>query len=213
VTASRRTPPGGWQAHEGLIASVAARYYRALGGQGSTPGAVEWDDLMQAGRMGIVRAAEKWDPERGSWTTYALPWIRHKISRYCFDHSRLVRLPVQRQTKLLKAKVLKPERHTRLALDAPLGGEGRPFHTVVADPNTTDPVESIAAEADAAAVHAAVEQLPERLRAVVRGRFYAERTLQQIGDSVGLSRERIRQIEEEALVHLRRALRSRRRAA
>lgn len=70
----------------GLIHSVAQR----LGGQG-----LEYDDLVASGIPGLVRAIEKFDPNRGlKFSTYAMHWIRQSIGRAIDDEGRIVRLPV-----------------------------------------------------------------------------------------------------------------------
>jgi RNA polymerase primary sigma factor len=201
----RREPPGGWTAHEGLITPIVARYYKALGGQGRVAGALEWDDLFQQGRLGLIAAAERWDPERGAFSTTAVLWIRNAIGRYVQNHARLVRLPVYELNRRYRAGTLTREHNVRL--DAPAGIDSDSEHRTVGESipanDVGDPIEAIAAEQDRAAVHVALEKLPPNLAAVIRGRFFDERTLLDLGQDSGLSRERIRQLESEGLEKLR----------
>jgi RNA polymerase sigma factor (sigma-70 family) len=188
---TRREPPGGWGAHDGLIAPIASHYWRALGGR------IELEDLMQVGRLGMMRAAEKWDPDLGAWSTYAVLWIRHAIGRYVHDHSRLVRLPVHLQTSQRKAGEFRTERTMRL--DAPCGDAGRPFHDVTADLEGADP-EQAAIESDLQArLDAALAALPRRDREILTARLAGDWTLPELGEVHQLSRERVRQIQEQAL--------------
>ncbi|WP_155917875.1 RNA polymerase sigma factor RpoD/SigA [Marmoricola sp. URHB0036] len=80
----------------GLIHSVAQR----LSGQG-----LEYDDLVASGVPGLVRAIEKFDPNRGlKFSTYAMHWVRQSISRAIDNEGRLVRLPVHVIESIRKVK-------------------------------------------------------------------------------------------------------------
>lgn len=202
----RREPPGGWAAHEGLIAQVAGRYWRAYGGRRRAPGAVEFEDCMQAGRMGMLRAAETWDPARGAWSTYALPWIRHAVGRWCQDNARNVRIPVHLQERLRKAGKLKSPRAERRSLDTPVFGgddEARTLGEMLPANDNATP-EDAALEADLQArLDAALATLPPRTRDILQARLSGEWQLAELGKVYGLSRERVRQLQVEAIAHVR----------
>lgn len=202
---SRREPPGGWRAHEGLIGRVANPFYRKLGGDRSP---VDLDDLVQVGRMGMLRAAESWDPARGAWSTFATIWMRHAMRRYAEDHSRTVRIPVHHQHAAYRAAragaPLPPEMARAHSLDNYVGDEdGRTFGELLPANDTVDPIEKIGTEQEHDALRAALDELPERHRHVVVERFWRGRTLADVGRDLGLSREGARLIEVAALERLR----------
>ncbi|HRX16289.1 MAG TPA: RNA polymerase sigma factor RpoD/SigA [Spirochaetota bacterium] len=76
------------KAYRGLVSSIAKNYasYQC-----------PFDDLVQEGFMGLIRAFEKFDPSLGcKYTTYATYWIKHYITRYIAKHGRIVRLPIKK---------------------------------------------------------------------------------------------------------------------
>jgi RNA polymerase primary sigma factor len=95
------------------------------------------------------------------------------------------------------------------SLDAPLNGEddSNRLADVVADPAATTPFEDAQAQADNALIHEVLDTLNDREQAILKLRFGLdgddERTLEEIGDRFGLTRERIRQIQERALQKMR----------
>ena len=73
------------QANLRLVVSVARRF---------GPSGLPFSDLVQEGNLGLLRAVQKYDPERGyRFSTYATWWIRQAISRYIADHARTIRIP------------------------------------------------------------------------------------------------------------------------
>ncbi|KAB1663239.1 sigma-70 family RNA polymerase sigma factor [Pseudoclavibacter sp. CFCC 13611] len=87
--AGRRATQAFLQANLRLVVSVAKRYF-----PGRSPG-LDIIDIVQEGNCGLVRAVEKFDPERGNkFSTYATWWIRQSITRALADQSRTIRLPV-----------------------------------------------------------------------------------------------------------------------
>ena len=81
-------------ANVGLVTSVAQKHYRKL--QAASRGAtiLTLQDMMQEGNLGLLKAAERFEPERGfRFSTYATYWIRQRISRSINDSSRVIRLP------------------------------------------------------------------------------------------------------------------------
>jgi len=163
-----------------LAHKLACQHRRAAAVVGLEP-----DDLDQAAMLGLVHAAQRFDPARGfKFTTYATYAVR---------------------THLWRALTL-----TRMARRLPVvHGDGRehdvPFLDSIPDERAADP------EAGDATVELlqAVETLPARLRTVLTLRFgldgQGKRTLQAVGDAIGVTRERVRQLETVALRHLHRA--------
>lgn len=179
--------------HLGLVHRVARRYV-GLG--------IEYDDLVQAGMMGVLRARQTYDAARGRFSTYATPWIRQSIVREIQNHSRTIRLPVHQQFSLYRTGHLTTEKLARL--DAPLGdGDGTLYDRLG---TTEDPTDRLARSQAHARVLVALRTLSDKQRAVLEWRFGEELTLTEIGARLGVSRARARQIEESALRALSRGL-------
>lgn len=182
--------------HVGLVHRVARRYV-GLG--------VEYDDLVQAGMMGALRAMKTYDPTRGRFSTYATPWIRQSIVREVQNHSRTIRVPVHQQFNLYRDGKLTTEKLVRL--DAPLSDGDTTLYDFLG--KTDDPTERLARTETHERVVAAITELNDKQRSVVEWRFGEEElTLTEIGSRLGVSRARARQIEESALRALQRELKS-----
>lgn len=197
-----------------LVAMVAGRFKRI-------PTGMERGDLIAFGVFGLVTAIEKFDVSRGCrFSTYACWWVRHAIGRHLADEGGLVRVPIHAQDAARKSdsnddesRAVADARNARslLSLDAPIAS-GEEDSQRLGDRIAYDGVSVLNRmehDQDVARVAAAVERLPERLRAVVCERM-AGRLLRQVGDEMPepRSRERVRQLEAEAHAMLRRELRS-----
>ncbi len=212
-----------------LVVSVAARYL----GRG-----LELADLIQAGNLGLLRAAEKYDERNGlRFSTYAIWWIRQAVARTITSEAHLIRLPEHldqavrqvRRTRwqlmqmlgrwpsssevadalqsVLDAGVLSRALRVQreiISLDAPVeGSEDLIIADVVADEGATAPAGAAEGALLREAVHAALQELPVREAEVIRLRFglagHRECTLKEVGRHLGISHERVRQIESSAL--------------
>jgi RNA polymerase primary sigma factor len=187
-----------------FVVSYAKRY-RGLG--------VSFLDLIHEGNLGLIEAARRFDPSRNvKFITYAVWWIREAMMHVLSDQTRAFSFP----PKLFAAL------HNNtgdVSLSDPLNGRDKQSAGELADVLALDLVPPIEDEmihqSDLDGLTAALRDLDGKEREVVRLRFGFEddepRTLQEIGDRLHLSRERVRQIESRAKEKLRRSekLRSR----
>ncbi|XXX79230.1 sigma-70 family RNA polymerase sigma factor [Sorangium sp. So ce134] len=205
------------EAHERLILAQAMRY-RNRG--------LDADDLIQWARMGLLRAATKWDDAEGAkLATYAVIWMRQHLQRAVDEQGSDIRVPVHMHTRIRKERragvglsdkaaaarlLLDPRR-----IDAPVLGYDDDG-TVLGDltPGPDAGPEAVVADEDAQArrrelITRAMTWLTPREREVVERRVIADEpeTLDELGTRFELTRERIRQIEAKALAKLERALR------
>ncbi len=161
---------------------------------------VDLDDLIQQGRLAIVRADKTFDARRGvKFLTYAIPWIRSYMDRWSKDHSKTVRIPNNRWSGKPENRV----RTTEVSMDAPLGSddESQTWADLLGVEETTT------AEATQDERHellcAALDKLPAPLIRAIRGSFYEHKTLEAMGAEEGVCRERIRQRIVRGLMLLR----------
>jgi RNA polymerase primary sigma factor len=192
--------------HDGLVFRAAKKYYWGMRQCG-----IGWDDLVQAGRMGVMRAQKRYDPARGTkFSTYAEYWICHYIRREAANHGRTVRVPVSTAHSAWKKG--QPIRSVRVAADQWTPKNGEPLGDVSFFDMIGHISESSAEqEADMTVLRAHVERamkrcLTPRERDILRSRIWHEDTLEASGARHGITRERTRQIEKAALEKLRGAL-------
>jgi RNA polymerase primary sigma factor len=211
-----------------LVVSLARRYSHPFLSQA---------DLIQEGTLGLLRAVDRFDPNRGTrFSTYAAWWIRHGITRAITNHGLTVRVPAN--VLSLRAQLVRAERaflgaHGRKPSEDELAAElGVSLKAVRAARDTALSSLALPDEGDELRDEDAhdldemldqpiicrevldlVERLPGLEGAVLRKRFAldgeAPMTLAELGDLHCLSRERIRQIEKRALLRMRGELRSR----
>jgi len=214
-----------------LVISIARRY---------TSTGVPLIDLIQEGNLGLMRAAEKFDYQRGChFGTYATWWIRQAVSRAAGEQSRMIHLPEHVATRLRKVRRIAaqlsqengldplPEQiavacsfsleevedllgiiEQPVSLDAPVDDEARYSLADTLEDNTAvAPAETASQHLLGEELHRALSVLTPRERSVIALRYGIgdgrSRTLLEVGKELGISRERVRQLEVVALMKLR----------
>jgi len=218
-----------------LAMDTAARYSRSQS-------RMEYEDLIQEATIGLMRAVDKFDPDKGfKFSTYATWWCRQACQRAIANHGRTIRLPMHVESDVRKLAAVIEEfestkhgftredianwldwdmdkldniwlhmENTRLESIDNLVSEGSSMQYIdtIEDPNAVNVEEAGSEKSFSKSIMDALSILPEReLKVLIMHHglngFGTPLTLQEIGDQMGLTRERVRQLESKAIARLR----------
>jgi RNA polymerase primary sigma factor len=220
-----------------LVVSIAKRY---RGHQN-----MQFLDLIQEGNIGLMRAVDKFEYDRGNkFSTYVIWWIRQAITRAIADQGRTIRVPVHltetinrisRARRELEQKLernptpeeisehledIRPDQvrnalkiaRTPISLETTVGDEDSTYGDFIPDENAESPSEETELSMMREELRRVIATLPEKEAQIIRLRFgidcETDHTLEEVGRVFGLTRERIRQIEAQAIHKLRQRHRS-----
>lgn len=179
----------------GLVVSTARKYQ----GRG-----LELDDLVSEGTIGMIKAAEKYKPEKGGFAAFALPEIKKSIEAAIEQQAGLYRIPREVKSELEK------KRSMPLSVDAPLGGrENVTLLTLIANADASDADSLANSKTTMGLLAKSLDTLDTREREVITCYYGIRRdklSLAEIAAQLCIKRERARQIRDKAERKMRKTL-------
>lgn len=197
-------------------------------------------DLINEGNMGLMKAADRFDPEKGAkFSSYSSHWIKQSMRKALANQSRTVRVPIQMMDRMynlrraeeklaaelgreptdeelaattelstLQIRRARQAKTNTSSLDAQLGDDDSgTLGDIVGDDRIAHPAQNLQMDQDLRVLEELLPELPEREQRVLRLRFGLdsgeEMTLEDIGREFGLTRERIRQLQNQGLKRLK----------
>jgi len=180
--------------------------------RGYTGKGLSLPDLIEEGNLGLLRAVEGFDPAVGTrFSTYASYWIKQSIKRALINSAKTIRMPeeVGRVLGLQKKKLPIIKKAIRIYNSTPQTDQaetGWSLGEIVMDERLKTPEDELVEHDVLKSVMSMLHVMDSREATVLRMRFglddHQPHTLKEIGEALGLTRERVRQIETEALAKL-----------
>lgn len=201
-------------------------------------------DLISEGNIGLMKAVERFDPEKGGkLSTYGSWWIKQSIKRALANQSKTIRLPVHMVDKVSKMRkistmmgesmgreptdqelsdelgiprrklaMLKQASQRPTSLDAPVGDDSSSdYSEMIGDERAVNPLDALADKNMHGQLDGLLDILDERESRIIDARFGLNgkkpMTLEEVGREFGVTRERIRQLQNIALDKMRKKLR------
>lgn len=197
-------------------------------------------DLINEGNIGLMKAVEHFDPERGvKFSTYSAYWIKQSVKRCLSNQSRTVRIPIhmvekisrlnqlvlaykeefdreptdkemagQMEMEVADIRAIKRAQAKSVSLNTPFEeGDSETLGDRIPDENAVDPCVQLELQTSISRMCELLDRLQHRESTILRERYGLDgsdpKTLEDIGKEFGVTRERIRQLQNEALVKLR----------
>lgn len=182
--------------HIGIVNLIAQTWAKRSG--------LEFDELRQEGVIGLMTAVRKFDPTfEVPFATYAFWWVSSSISRYLRDKTRVIKLPTRSKVREKMSQVGELPRVVK-SLDKRIysDDETATLHDKISD--ESDPVDIAASAGELSEkIWGLLSSYPERTQKVIKMIYVDGLTTDQVGEELGISRQRVHQIQQKTLRELK----------